>query len=375
MMAGMLPKVTCRFRIVVLLISAVVLLWPGPTSLAGNRAGDSAAPPDDIGAPESKPIASTESESELVESEAEADDSEEPKIRTLIADLNSDVFDVRQQATQELAQLGAKSVPALLAAIEGSNLEVKSRILLVLESGLTAIPLTDNKPTPAIVLVTAGAIESLAKKQRDPVGQRALRILSRHSEIREELTLRQLQDLGAIVGRLPEPPIAIVQPGMMKETKAKRRGTPFVTLGKQWNGGVAGIDLLTRIFHPGLSVYIINYGQQGSSLDENELAALQRILPESRIQKRGEAHLGVMNDGLVTTACRIGRVAADTAAARAGLEAGDFVLEFNGEAVGSFGELVDLIGECSAGQKVDVVIRRDNEMLTKEVTLGNWSLK
>lgn len=59
-------------------------------------------------------------------------------------------------------------------------------------------------------------------------------------------------------------------------------------------------------------------------------------------------------------------------AARAGLEAGDIVLEVDGEEVERSRNLPRLIGRVTPGEEAELTILRDGERQTLDVTIGDW---
>ena len=282
-------------------------------------------------------------------------------VEDVVARLGSSEFSVRQKATEQLVQFGAAAVAPVLDAMKVGGLEIKSRGLLILQAGFT----TDDSEQ---VFVAGEAIELLAERS-DPIGQRALRILHQHADIREQMALRRLSEAGGIVGRLPSRGTRAGAPDPEAPNRGRTRETPYLTLNRQWKGGIAGIRLIKRITNKNFSVYII----KGTPLSDEELAELKRLLPVRRIQERGEAHLGVVKEGTADGICRIGRVAPNSAADKGGLQAADIIVEFAGKPVESFQTLVELISECSAGQSVKVRILRENETRTLDVELGTWS--
>jgi len=66
----------------------------------------------------------------------------------------------------------------------------------------------------------------------------------------------------------------------------------------------------------------------------------------------------------------IAQVLADSPAAAAGLEPGDVVLEFNGSDVPASGALPPMVGRTTVGSTVPVVVMRNGERQTLDVTLG-----
>lgn len=63
-------------------------------------------------------------------------------------------------------------------------------------------------------------------------------------------------------------------------------------------------------------------------------------------------------------------VTEDLAADKAGLEVGDTIISFDGNDVSTVRDLVQLVADSKAGQKVDVSIQRDGETMKIEVKLG-----
>jgi membrane-associated protease RseP (regulator of RpoE activity) len=66
---------------------------------------------------------------------------------------------------------------------------------------------------------------------------------------------------------------------------------------------------------------------------------------------------------------RIGEVESGTAAQQAGIQTGDSIVSINGERIDSFDKLHDAVAP-RAGQQVEIVIGRDGQQITKQVTIG-----
>lgn len=74
--------------------------------------------------------------------------------------------------------------------------------------------------------------------------------------------------------------------------------------------------------------------------------------------------------GLDTTAGALVTDVPDGPAKEAGIEPGDLITSFNGEAVDDTRELVRIVGDAPVGETVRVVVLRDGESRTLKVTLG-----
>jgi serine protease Do len=66
----------------------------------------------------------------------------------------------------------------------------------------------------------------------------------------------------------------------------------------------------------------------------------------------------------------VSQLAPEGPAAEAGLEPGDIIIEFDGEAIETSGDLPHVVGLIAPGTEVDVVIMRDRRERTIEVKVG-----
>lgn len=89
-----------------------------------------------------------------------------------------------------------------------------------------------------------------------------------------------------------------------------------------------------------------------------------------RLDGRG-SQLGVMVSDLddpKESGVRVDEVDSDSAAGKAGVKAGDIVVEFDGERVRSARQLTRLVQETPAGRQVKLIVRRGNDRQTLDVT-------
>lgn len=84
---------------------------------------------------------------------------------------------------------------------------------------------------------------------------------------------------------------------------------------------------------------------------------------------RGGAFLGVQSDQQAPDA-RVAYVQPRSAAARAGIKAGDVITKFDGKDVKTFTDLVAMIAKKKQGDKVKIVVQRGKRTLTLEAALG-----
>jgi serine protease Do len=82
-----------------------------------------------------------------------------------------------------------------------------------------------------------------------------------------------------------------------------------------------------------------------------------------------EPYLGVRGDPDADN-CKIGEVVAGSPAEKAGLLAEDIVVRFAGKKVETFEDLSALVQTRSPGDKVELQVRRDDQFVTLEATIG-----
>ena len=66
----------------------------------------------------------------------------------------------------------------------------------------------------------------------------------------------------------------------------------------------------------------------------------------------------------------VASVAENSPSDKAGVKAGDIILEFNGERIQEMKELPIIVAKTEVGKKVDVKIWRNKKEITKKITLG-----
>ena len=108
------------------------------------------------------------------------------------------------------------------------------------------------------------------------------------------------------------------------------------------------------------------------AISEEDVAEIQRALPQVEVSWRGPAFLGVSGTDLLGRGCEINTVSPNQAAAKAGLQRNDLILQFDGQDVDSFEQLVRLIGRHDPGDKIPATALRGNQILEFEIVLEGW---
>jgi S1-C subfamily serine protease len=117
----------------------------------------------------------------------------------------------------------------------------------------------------------------------------------------------------------------------------------------------------------------------GDSVRENAHVATdrfranwERLVKGEDIDDRAGQRRALLGIGLDRDAedARIGSITPDGAAAKAGLKVGDVILRFAGQEIQSYAQLPPLVQKHKPGDLVALQVRRGNEVLQLQVTLG-----
>ena len=274
-------------------------------------------------------------------------------IQKWIAELGDDNYSVREAAMQKLAKGGAVVVEVLFTAANGSSLEVTSRAIRVLQTFYLS---GDEQEFDA----AEAALEKLTTSTNRSAARRASTALGVQVAARQKRAITRIQALGGTV-------LFVQTPNGIQLGQYGEQMVSNVRLGRRWKGGDAGLIHVKRL--SGLTLlYII----KGVTITEEAIDALQKEMPMLQVQHRGEAMLGI-GGANTPRGCEIASVQADTAADKAELEVGDVILKFGGKDIKKFEDVIELTGQCRAGDKVILEILRGEEKVTKEVELGDWS--
>jgi hypothetical protein len=336
-----------------------------------------------------------------------------------VAELDSDRFVIRETATQKLIEAGLPAIEPLARVLPDASLEAVTRGIYVLrELAISGDEATEN--------AARAALEGIAEAKVTAAARRAATTLAQLDELRQERALAELERLGAIVS------IGHVQVGFQfvegvssVEIGDEWKGTERDLAHLRWLGDVQRIVFrgprvtdgwLAHVGHmKGLGIVEIKHAsitdagvvplvklenvQQvsifyspitdgaiehlvrlrnptvlkiyGTRISPEGADRLARTLAATSVDFKRGGFLGVGCDPQVDR-CFVTHVQPESAAARAGLLAGDFILRYDGKPLAGFESLRDLIKNNQPGDRVPLVILRDGETLEKMAVLGEW---
>lgn len=293
------------------------------------------------------------------------------QIAAWIEQLDAPRFSVRQRAETQLQAAGTAALPAVSAAARDDSLERSSRAVRILLSWSETGPSHDR----------LAALEQLALATDTHPTESAF-AADQFATVREAAALEALVELGAIhnVDQL-----AVIN---------RRNAVLQVIIGPQWTGGDEGLKLLGDLRHiRTLSFHSAPISDQGlltvaslTSVERMEIyqtprpsaetiEALQAAHPECDLAVRSGAQLGIQGQadpGGQPNAAFVQAVFPDTAAARAGIRAGDLITEVGDTEIESFVALTEAIAAYQPGDTVEMTIKRQGELIRLPVTFDRW---
>lgn len=278
-------------------------------------------------------------------------------IARLVAELDSDEYAVREEATRALIESGAVAVAPLGQAAAEGSLETVVRAIRVLHSLYTG---DDDRAVDA----AEEALETLSRAENISVATRAEQVLDLHEDVRQRRAVAKITELGGIVKYYDSRLMARRVPGNQPDAE---HPVEILILDRDWKGGDKGLKYVKRLTDL-QSLLVV----RGTGVSKRALDDLQATFPDLQIQERGPAYLGVKMR-LTQQGCRILEVTEGSAAEVAGLQPNDLVVGFDGQPVTRPDELIDFIGQQKPGGKVQVVVNRGGQRLTIDVVMGEWS--
>lgn len=289
-----------------------------------------------------------------------------PPIQSWIAELNSEVFAIRQAASRKLRETGPAAIGPLAAAADGRQSEVTRRAIDVLEAFCDS----DDVETAE---AAREALARLSQSRHRLPAQRAGLVLKGQRLRQQRSALAQIQRLGGVVN------YAMIEDGELV--------IGSLVLGRRWEAGDEGLRYLPKLgrieqlklFGPqftdaGLEHLTRLGGVQRLKLYLTQVSAegrerLQQALPGTDVDRRYGALLGV-SGGVGVQGCQVTLVREGTAAARAGIMPHDVITQVNGEPIANMAALVAAIAKQKPGDKIHVTLLRGDDEIDKDVVLG-----
>ena len=304
------------------------------------------------------------------------------QVHDALEQLRSSEFSVRQKSIETLQAVNAEQIDLLTQAIQTSaENEVARRCVDLLERRYA----TGDRDS-AVVRRASEALEAAAKSDRWFVAEAAHDSLERHWKRRVEITLLELQKMGA--GMSPKAPEKLWE-GNREYSGPFNRKSPIdddhlkIIVDEHWKVDAKGFELLRRLvplvshdFMTGqsrVSVYLID----GHTQQPEEEAELRAIFGDTRVSFRGAVCLGVaanQQQDIGGSGVQVSDVQPNSSAFRARIRAGDVLLKFDGRTLKDFDDLIEKLKAFQPGDEVTFQIRRDVERapIDVKVKLQGW---
>ena len=282
--------------------------------------------------------------------------------------LDDDRYLERERATQQLLAAGAAALDALLTAANSDRPEPADRAVWIMQRlGRSR----DND-------LAMAALERLAQLESRPnLAQKA------ESDLAERAILavqQRLIPLGAEVVFQLEPVDNTGNVALVLHVRFAENwhGTPddvqtLTKLRRQAHFRLEGTpvnDAVVKMFEakPKLAfLQLINTKVTPPAVD-----SLKKVHPDATLYVRNQALLGVQaanhESGVIVQQVQLG-----SAAATAGILAGDVIAMIDGHKLPDFDRMTARIAQHQPGDKVDLEIIRNNERMKLSVALGSWA--
>ncbi len=303
------------------------------------------------------------------------------QVNDAIEQLRSPEFAVRQRSIETLQAVSAEQIDLLTQAIQTSTEnEIARRCVDLLERRYA----TGDRDS-AVVRQASDALEAAANSDRWFVAEAARDSLGRHWKRRVEITLLELQKMGA--GMSPKLPEKLWESnreysGLFNRQDPTSDDHLKIFVDEHWKADAKGFELLRRLmplvshdFMTGpsrVSVVLID----GHTQQPEEEAELRAIFGDTRVSSRGAVCLGISHQpqDASRSGVEVSNVQRDSSADRAEIQATDVLLKFDGKTLKDFDELIELLKAFRPGDEVTFQVRRYSERapLDVKVKLQGW---
>ncbi len=270
------------------------------------------------------------------------------KAEQLAVDLKHQDFAVRESATRKLPSLGPSAIAPVTEIALQDNLEAGLRAVSILEE------LYLSEDTAAFDQAEASLNRLLDQSKLPAVAQKAAQTLeNNHFTVTQRRAIAEVRRLGGQIQMQREWPVMVNG----EQLRPEQGWAQAAAINRHWKGGVEGLRHLSRLKSL-QTIYLVS----GHPLSEEAILDLEKEMPETVIQHRGRAMLGVGTrpDNL---GCFISQVRENSAASEAGINVGDVVVEISGKPVRRPEDLIALIGEHAENEPVNIIVLRGDPIL------------
>ena len=285
------------------------------------------------------------------------------QIQKWINDLESHSYALREKSSRMLYNAGTQAIGPLVKAAEGDRLETANRAIRVLTE------LSHSKDR----ILSLKVLEHLSGLNKYPLVRSDAD--SHLAKLRFKASLAKLQKLKCNLGYMPY--------------SDGEQQLVSIQIGPDWRGGDQGLryvrDLRTLYLVSIHSAPITDQGVlhlkflrglerielYGTKVTQAAVTELRKALPNTEIDVRGNAKLGIAGQRHLDGAIIL-QVVVGSSAMKAGIQVGDVITHADGVQVKDFDELTQIIGKKSLGDQLKVELNRDNQKIKMEIELGQW---
>ncbi len=342
-------------------------------------------------------------------------EAQQRSVEQLVQDLAANEFSIRQSATQELFQRGEEALPLLEQVATNGDPETQTRAIAVIARLATEREIHDkaidilqrmlesdnpntrwlaekysNELHAALHRRALEKLRSLGAKVIDgddaPFGTELVEIIipANFRGQREDykllnwvahplkLTLigEQIDDeLLVSISKTPQMNWLIIKRGVVTQQGAEVIAESFKDLQYLY---LYYVPLEQEHFTPITKLtQLTEVRLFGTRIDDEKEPELAAMMPNTKVDVRRGAFLGIyFND--TTGPCVVSNVVQDSAAAQAGLQFGDQVVEFGGEKIETGDQFLKIVGRYFPGDKIEGKVQRGQEIVEMSVTLGRF---
>jgi hypothetical protein len=295
---------------------------------------------------------------------------DQDKLQQWIADLESDQYLVREQATQKLRDAGREAFDALLRTANSERLEAADRSVWLLQE-------FGKSQDRELAMAALGKLVRLEHHTAE-----RWRAAHRLAVLSEQACSESLTALGAEV--------QLAARTIYYDGEPQRVVQLAVTLTDNWRGSESDLSVIADLEHCEALRLIGTPVCNAVATHISSIEMLQRLelfltpvtpevvldikarRPELVIHMRNTSKLGIGGE-TVPDGIRITQVEGGSGAAQGDLRYNDVITRFEGRSPEHFDGLTAYIAQHPPGDEVELEIQRGGETLLKTVRLGQWS--